>query len=320
MTYIKEDLVPTLSDLFVVTDPHFDDLVKVIESKEFYPIFISGLSGNGKTLSVEQACARTERPLIRVNITIETDEDDLLGGFRLVNGETQWNDGPVIQAMRLGAVLLLDEVDLASTKILCLQPILEGGGILLKKINEYVKPAKGFNIISTANTKGQGSENGKFIGTNVLNEAFLERFPVTLQQNYPSSEFEKDILEKVYVDLVGSANDEVKDFISYLVQWADQTRKTYFADASTELISTRRLVHIIKAYAVLKSKVKALNFCTNRFDSETQANFIHLFDKIDPTYTTKNDLDDESEFNLVDSEDEESLDEVASDISKILKS
>merc|ERR1712196_165878 len=195
-----------------------------LESKLFYPIFITGLSGNGKTFGVEQACAQLNRELIRVNITIETDEDDLIGGFRLVDGETVWHNGPVIEALERGAVLLLDEIDLASNKILCLQSILEGKGVFLKKIGRRVDPASGFNVIATANTKGKGSDDGRFIGTNVLNEAFLERFPVTFEQSYPAPASEAKILSKISNSL-GIDDD---NFISRLVDWADIIRKTFY--------------------------------------------------------------------------------------------
>ena len=243
----------------------------------FYPTFITGLSGNGKTLNVLQSCAELGRECIRVNVTIETDEDDLLGGFRLVNGETAWHDDPVVDAMKRGAVLLLDEIDLASNKIMCLQPILEGKGVFLKKINEYVEPAKGFNIIATANTKGKGSEDGRFIGTNVLNEAFLERFPITFEQSYPSMKIETNIVLKVFQDL--KIND--KKFAENLVKWADVIRKTFYDGGIDEIISTRRIVHIANAYAIFKNKMKAIQVCTNRFDEDTKNSFLDLYTKVD---------------------------------------
>ena len=251
---------------------NFTDLKKVVKSKEFYPIFITGLSGNGKTVSVEQACAQSNRELIRVNITIETDEDDLIGGFRLVNGETVWHNGPVIEALSRGAVLLLDEVDLASNKILCLQSILEGKGVFLKKIGKYVRPEVGFNVIATANTKGKGSDDGRFIGTNVLNEAFLERFPVTFEQEYPSVATEQKILDNISSD---------KEFNKRLCDWADIIRRTFFDGGIDEVISTRRLVHIVKAYAIFGSKEKSISYCISRFDVETKQAFKELYDKVD---------------------------------------
>ena len=268
---VKERLIPTKDDNFVPFG-NFSDLKKIIKSKVFYPAFITGLSGNGKTFSVEQACAQTKREFIRVNITIETDEDDLIGGFRLVNGSTVWHNGPVVEALERGAVLLLDEIDLASNKILCLQSILEGKGVFLKKIGRHVLPAKGFNVIATANTKGKGSDDGRFIGTNVLNEAFLERFPVTFEQSYPSVSIEQKILEKECEDI---------PFCKHLVDWADIIRKTFFDGGVDEVISTRRLVHIVRAYAIWGDKLKAIQVCLNRFDDETKSAFLDLYDKVD---------------------------------------
>ena len=236
MPTVEQNLIPDKDDTFVKFG-NFGDLKKIIQSRLFYPTFITGLSGNGKTLSVEQACAQLGRELIRVNITIETDEDDLIGGFRLVDGATVWHNGPVVEALERGAILLLDEVDLASNKILCLQSILEGKGVFLKKIGKYVKPTKGFNVFATANTKGKGSEDGRFIGTNVLNEAFLERFPVTFEQMYPTPATEQKILEGIALDL----GVEDRDFCKRLVDWADIIRKTFYDGGIDEIISTRRL-------------------------------------------------------------------------------
>ena len=273
---VTQDLVPTKDDTFVKFGP-FNDVKKVIQSKQFYPTFITGLSGNGKTMGVTQACAENKRELIRVNITIETDEDDLLGGYRLKDGQTVWQNGPVIEAMERGAVLLLDEIDLASNKIMCLQPILEGSGVFVKKINRFVKPAHGFNVVATANTKGQGSDDGKFIGTNVLNEAFLERFPITFEQSYPKPSVE----EKILVATLKAAGKTDNDFCKKLVTWADVIRKTYFDGGVDEIISTRRLVHIIQAYAIFNKKMKAVEVCTNRFDDDTKNSFIELYTKVD---------------------------------------
>ena len=279
---VAENLVPEKDNTFVKFGP-FTDVKKIIQSRIFYPTFITGLSGNGKTFSVEQACAQLGRELIRVNITIETDEDDLIGGFRLVNGETVWHDGPVIQALNRGAILLLDEVDLASNKILCLQSILEGKGVFLKKVGKFVKPARGFNIIATANTKGKGSDDGRFIGTNVLNEAFLERFALTFEQEYPTTKTEQRILEKV------SGNLGVLDekFCENLANWADIIRRTYNDGGIDEVISTRRLVHIIRAFVIWNDRLKAIKVCVNRFDDETKQSFIELYDKIDADIVTE---------------------------------
>ena len=277
------DIVPKKDPVFV-SFGNYPDVKSIVRSKMFYPVFITGLSGNGKTMGVTQACAENKRELIRVNITIETDEDDLLGGYRLRDGQTVWQNGPVIEAMERGAVLLLDEIDLASNKIMCLQPILEGSGVFVKKINRFVKPAHGFNIIATANTKGQGSDDGKFIGTNVLNEAFLERFPITFEQSYPSVAIEQKILVATYKNSTGKSDD---DFCKKLVTWADVIRKTYFDGGVDEIISTRRLVHIIQAYAIFGKKMKAVEVCTNRFDDDTKNSFIELYTKVDAGATAE---------------------------------
>jgi midasin (ATPase involved in ribosome maturation) len=276
---VVQNLIPEQDDTFVKFGP-FTDVKKIIQSKLFYPAFITGLSGNGKTFSVEQACSQTNRELIRVNITIETDEDDLIGGFRLVDGSTVWHNGPVIEALERGAVLLLDEIDLASNKILCLQSILEGKGVFLKKIGRWVQPAAGFNVIATANTKGKGSDDGRFIGTNVLNEAFLERFPVTFEQDYPAPSIENKILKNVADSL------KVKDidFCKRLVDWGDIIRKTFYDGGIEEIISTRRLVHILRAYSIFKNKAKAIQVCVNRFDDETKQSFLELYDKVDADF------------------------------------
>jgi len=276
---VEQNLIPDKDDTFVKFG-NFNDIKKIIASNLFYPTFITGLSGNGKTFSVEQVCAQLKRELIRVNITVETDEDDLIGGFRLVNGETVWHNGPVIEALQRGAVLLLDEVDLASNKILCLQSILEGKGVFLKKIGRFVKPASGFTVVATANTKGKGSDDGRFIGTNVLNEAFLERFPVTFEQSYPAPAVEQKILEGVALDL----GVEDRDFCKRIVDWADIIRKTFYDGGIEEIISTRRLVHIIRAYSIFQDKAKAIQVCTNRFDDETKQCFLELYDKVDADF------------------------------------
>ena len=273
---VEQNLIPRKDDSFVKFG-NFADLKKIVQSRLFYPTFITGLSGNGKTFGVEQACAQLGRELIRVNITVETDEDDLIGGFRLVNGETVWHNGPVIEALQRGAILLLDEVDLASNKILCLQSILEGKGVFLKKIGKWVEPAAGFNVIATANTKGKGSDDGRFIGTNVLNEAFLERFPVTFEQEYPTPATEIKILLRVAASL--GKHDE--NFCKRLVDWADIIRKTFFDGGVDELVSTRRLVHILRAYSIFDDKAKAIQVCLNRFDDETKQAFMDLYDKVD---------------------------------------
>jgi len=272
----EQNLVPSKDDNYVPFG-NFSDVKKIIQSGIFYPTFITGLSGNGKTFSVEQACAQLGRELIRVNITIETDEDDLIGGFRLVDGSTVWHNGPVVDALTKGAVLLLDEIDLASNKILCLQSILEGKGVFLKKTGTYITPAKGFQIIATANTKGKGSDDGRFIGTNVLNEAFLERFALTFEQEYPTPAIEQKILKRVADSL--AVNDD--KFCENLANWADIIRRTFKDGGIDEVISTRRLVHIMRAFAIWGDRMKAIKVCVNRFDDETKQSFIELYDKID---------------------------------------
>ena len=287
-----ENMVPEKFSGFVPWG-HFRDIKNIIKSKIFYPIFVTGLSGNGKTLNVSQACAELNREMVRVNITIETDEDDLIGGFRLVNGETKFNLGPVAQAMEKGAVLLLDEIDLASNKIMCLQPVLEGNGIYIKKINRYIKPAPGFTVIATANTKGKGSDDGRFIGTNILNEAFLERFPVTMEQPYPATSTEKKIV-------LGSMEKYGKvdaEFADRLVTWAEVIRKSYFDGAVDELISTRRLDHIVKAFAIFGDRMKAIELCVNRFDEDTKASFMDLYTKVDEDVKVPMGLEEVSEEN-----------------------
>ena len=271
MESVEQNLVP-LKDSNYVPFGNFSDVKKIIQSGIFYPTFITGLSGNGKTFSVEQACAALNRELIRVNITIETDEDDLIGGFRLVNGETVWHNGPVVEALERGAVLLLDEVDLASNKILCLQSVLEGKGLFLKKIGKYVKPALGFTIFATANTKGKGSDDGRFVGTNVLNEAFLERFPVTFEQSYPTAATETKILIN---------NGAEETFADNLVKWAGVIRKTFFDGGVDEIITTRRLVHIVQANDIFGDRIKAITNCINRFDEDTKQSFLDLYTKVD---------------------------------------
>ena len=276
---IEQNLIPQKDDTFVQFG-NFTDIKKIIKSRVFYPTFITGLSGNGKTFSVEQACAQLGRELIRVNITVETDEDDLIGGFRLIGGETVWHNGPVIEALQRGAVLLLDEIDLASNKILCLQSILEGKGVFLKKIGKWVAPTEGFQVFATANTKGKGSDDGRFIGTNVLNEAFLERFPVTFEQEYPVAVTEQKILGKICGD---------EEFCKRLSDWADIIRKTFYDGGIEEIISTRRLVHIVKAYSIFGDKAKAIQVCVNRFDDETKQAFLELYDKVDADFVMPGD-------------------------------
>ena len=272
-----EKLVPEKDPLYVPFG-NFNDVYSIIKSGRYYPAFITGLSGNGKTFMVEQACAKAKREFFRVNITVETDEDDLLGHYALIDGNTVWQDGPVVKAMERGAILLLDEIDLASSKIMCLQPVLEGKGVFLKKVNRFVSPSVGFNVLATANTKGKGSEDGRFIGTNILNEAFLERFPITIEQEYPSMATERKILEKVFASLDIS---EYGDFAEKLVTWADIIRKTFFEGGIDEIIATRRLVHIVNAYGIFGDRKKAIEMCIARFDEDTKTSFLDLYSKCD---------------------------------------
>jgi len=295
------DIVPKKDPVFV-SFGNYPDVKSIVKSGMFYPVFITGLSGNGKTMGVTQACAEAKKELIRVNITIETDEDDLLGGYRLKDGQTVWQNGPVIEAMERGALLLLDEIDLASNKIMCLQPILEGSGVFVKKINKFIQPAPGFNVIATANTKGQGSDDGKFIGTNVLNEAFLERFPITFEQSYPKPSVEEKILNSTYKNVSGKTD---KDFCKKLVTWADVIRKTYFDGGVDEIISTRRLVHIIQAYSIFGKKIKAIEVCTNRFDDDTKNSFMELYTKVDAGASAEQIAEDQRKAEVASQTDEE---------------
>ena len=287
----KQNLVPALFEGFVPWG-HFSTIKQIVKSGLFYPVFVTGLSGNGKTLMIEQIHADMKQELIRVNITIETDEDDLLGGFRLVNGETKFVPGPVIEAMERGCTLLLDECDLGSNKLMCLQPVLEGKGVYLKKVNKWITPKLGFNVMATANTKGKGSEDGRFIGTNVLNEAFLERFAITIEQPYATAATEKKII-------VGSmkkygAVDE--EFATNLVTWAEVIRKTFYDGGVDEVISTRRLDHIVKAFAIFKDKMKSIELRVARFDDDTKESFMDLYTKIDAGVDVSGEVSPEAEY------------------------
>ena len=284
---------------------NFNIVKEVIKSGIFYPMFITGLSGNGKTLMVSEVCSRLKREYVRANITIETDEDDLIGGFRLLNGETVWHDGPVVTAMKRGALLLLDEIDLASNKIMCLQPILEGSSIYLKKIGKWVHPTPGFNVIANANTKGQGSDDGRFIGTNVMNESFLERFPVTIEQSYPTNKIE----EKILVNELAKHDKVENEFVSNLVKWADVIRKTFYEGGVDEIISTRRLVHIVNAFSIFDDKLKAISMCISRFDTETKESFLDLYSKVDAGVSVEEIMSSQSADDEDDEEDEENKEE-----------
>ena len=271
----------------------FHDIVKIIKSNMFYPTYISGLSGNGKTFMVEQACAKTKKEFIRVQINPETDEDDLLGGFRLINGETVFAKGPVLKAMENGAILLLDEIDRATNKIMCLQGILEGKPVLVKKTGEIVKPAEGFNVIATANTKGKGSEDGRFTAASIIDEAFLERFTISVDQQFPGMGTEKKIVLK-HMEKFGATDD---DFADKLVIWADIIRKTFYDDGVDEVISTRRLCHIVQTFSIFNKRDKAIDLCISRFDDDTKSAFLDLYTKVDEDalgdYSDSQELDNE---------------------------
>ena len=291
------ELIPKKDPLFVAHG-HFGDLIKVLSSRKFYPVFETGESGTGKTYMTEQACAKLKREFIRVNITVETDEDDLLGHYALIDGNTVWQDGPVVIAMERGAVLLLDEIDLASNKVMCLQPILEGKGVYLKKINRMVTPTEGFSVVATANTKGKGSEDGRFVFTNILNEAFLERFPITMEVGYPSAQTEKKIVNKV-LDSLGVPDP---DFCEKLVNWANAIRKTFYDGGIDEVIATRRLVHISNAFAIFGDRMKSIEMCVNRFDEDTKTSFLDLYSKIDADALPDDETEAEEAHRMLDEE------------------
>ena len=267
------------SDPTYVPWGNYKDIESIIRSGVFYPTYVTGLSGNGKTFMIEQACARLNREYVRVQITPETDEDDLIGGFRLINGETVFAKGPVIKAMEAGAILLIDELDRGSNKIMALQGVLEGKPVMIKKTGQVIKPADGFNVIATANTKGKGSEDGRFIAATIIDEAFLERFTITIEQPYPTAATERKILNK-HMDKYGS-NDT--DFTEKLVTWAETIRKTYEDGGVEEIISTRRLCHIVQSFSIFKDKMKAVQLCVNRFDEDTKDAFLDLYTKVDAT-------------------------------------
>jgi hypothetical protein len=271
-----ENLVPAKDSTYVPFG-FYRDLVNIVKSGMFYPTFICGLSGNGKTMMVEQVCAKLKREAIRVNISIETDEDDLIGGNTLVDGNVVYREGPVLTAMKRGAVLILDEIDRGSNKLMCLQAILEGKPYFNKKTGEVITPASGFNVIATANTKGRGSDDGKFMGAQVLDEAFLERFAITVEQEYPSAAQEK----KIVLNKMSVADCVDDEFADKLVLWADVIRKTFYEGGIDELVSTRRLEHIVKAFAMFGDRLKAIQLCVNRFDTDTKSAFIDLYTKVD---------------------------------------
>ena len=273
-----EVYVPAFDDTFVAWG-NFTELLKIVRSRMFYPTFVSGLSGNGKTFMIEQACAKLKREYVRVQISPETDEDDLIGGFRLIKGETVFQKGPVLKAMEAGAILMIDEIDRGTNKIMCLQGVLEGKPVLVKKTGEVIEPKDGFNIIATANTKGKGSEDGRYSGATIIDDAFLERFTITLEQTFPAIKTEEKIVMK-HMKKFETIDEE---FATLLVGWADAIRKTFYDEGIDEVISTRRLCHIVQTFSIFNKREKAIALCVNRFDEDTKAAFIDLYEKVDAT-------------------------------------
>lgn len=285
-----EVFVPEFDPTFVPWG-NFSEIVKVLKSGMFYPTFVSGLSGNGKTFQIEQACAKLNREYVRVQISPETDEDDLIGGFRLIKGETVFQKGPVIKAMEAGAVLMIDEIDRGTNKIMCLQGVLEGKPVLIKKTGEVVEPADGFNVIATANTKGKGSEDGRYSGATIIDDAFLERFTITLEQTFPTMATE----EKIVMKHMSKFEKVDEEFAKLLVGWADAIRKTFYDEGIDEVISTRRLCHIVQTFSIFGKRDKAIALCVNRFDDDTKEAFIDLYEKVDATINEPQLTADEAE-------------------------
>ena len=294
---VNDDVYVPTKDQYFIRWGNFKDIEMIVKSSEFYPTFITGLSGNGKTMMVEQACARSNREYIRVQITPESDEDDLIGGFRLINGETVFQKGPVIKAMEKGAILLIDEIDRGSNKIMCLQGVLEGKPVMIKKTGEMITPAKGFNVISTANTKGQGSDDGRYSAASIIDEAFLERFIITVEQTYPTLSIERKIVSK-HMEKYDCVD---KEFAETLVTWSDTIRKTFEDGGVDDQISTRRLCHIVQTFSIFKDRQKAIELCVNRFDEDTKDAFLDLYSKVDAT-VGNNDDDNSVPLTMVDSE------------------
>ncbi len=303
-----EVFVPDYDPTFVAWG-NFAEIVKVLKSGMFYPTFVSGLSGNGKTFQIEQACAKLNREYVRVQISPETDEDDLIGGFRLIKGETVFQKGPVIKAMEAGAVLMIDEIDRGTNKIMCLQGVLEGKPVLIKKTGEVVEPKDGFNIIATANTKGKGSEDGRYSGASVIDDAFLERFTITLEQTFPAMATE----EKIVLKHMQKFEVMDKEFATLLVGWADAIRKTFYDEGIDEVISTRRLCHIVQTFSIFGKRDKAIALCVNRFDDDTKTAFIDLYEKVDATINAPSEeplTDDEANLRSAMISDEDSWEDV----------
>ena len=303
-----EVFVPDYDETFVPWG-NFTEIVKVLKSGMFYPTFVSGLSGNGKTFQIEQACAKLNREYVRVQISPETDEDDLIGGFRLIKGETVFQKGPVIKAMEAGAVLMIDEIDRGTNKIMCLQGVIEGKPVLIKKTGEVITPKDGFNIIATANTKGKGSEDGRYSGASVIDDAFLERFTITLEQTFPTMQTEEKIVMKHMQKF--EAIDE--EFAKLLVGWADAIRKTFYDEGIDEVISTRRLCHIVQTFSIFGKRDKAIALCVNRFDDDTKTAFIDLYEKVDATINAPSEeplTDDEANLRSAMISDEDNWEDV----------
>lgn len=283
-TMNEDTFVPTKDPTYVKWGS-YDDVLQVVKSKSFYPIYIAGLSGNGKTMMVEQACAAANREYIRVQISPETDEDDLIGGFRLLNGETVFAKGPVIKAMERGAILLVDEIDRATNKIMCLQGVLEGKPVLIKKTGELIHPSPGFNVLATANTKGKGSDDGRFVAASIIDEAFLERFVATIEQPYAPLTTERKIVVR-HMEKFGKIDEE---FAERLCTWSEVIRKTFEDDGVDEVISTRRLCHIAQTFSIFEDRLKAVQMCISRFDTDTKTAFLDLYTKIDASVQPKAD-------------------------------
>jgi len=298
-----EDSTVPVKDSTYVPFGFFKQLEQIISSKTFYPVFITGLSGNGKTTMVEQVAAKLKRECIRVNISIETDEDDLIGGNTLQDGNVIYREGPVIMAMRRGAVLLIDEIDRGSNKLMCMQSILEGKPLFNKKTGEVIYPASGFTVIATANTKGRGTEDGRFIAAQILDEAFLERFPITVEQDYPSTTVEKKILRNK-MNFYGKLDEE---FLEMLFNCADIIRKTFQECGVYEIISTRRLVNIAQAYSIFNNREDAIKYCINRFDDDTKTAFMDLYEKMSTPAEATNALPEQDVAQVTHFEDDDSF-------------
>ena len=252
-----------------------------MKSRMFFPVYVTGESGNGKTTSIVQAAAKLKREIIRVNFTSETCEEDLLGSYTLRNGDTVWQDGPIVVAMKKGAICLLDEFDLSNpNRITCLNAVLEGNSLFVKRTGELVDPAPGFTVIATANTKGKGG-SGRYIGANSQNEAVLDRFSITIEQNYAGKAIEKKILTNI-MNMLTEATEDDMEFIGKLIEFGDIIRATYNDGGVDELLSTRRLIDMVKSYIVFgRDRAKAIKYGINRFDIDTIEAFNSLYENLD---------------------------------------